>query len=138
MNNNVYIVWNDTYDLGIRIIDEQHRGIVSLINSFHFLSTNNFEKSVLLSVTESIFHYAIIHFSTEEKILRGTKYPDLQYHETLHDQLKKKSKFKASEVIKYDNPEIYLKFLKEWWLYHINVEDRKYIRHVIDFFKITH
>ncbi len=36
LNHNVFIVWEDKYNVGIPIIDEQHRGIVTTINSLHF------------------------------------------------------------------------------------------------------
>jgi len=36
MKNILYIVWSDNNSVGIPIIDEQHRGIISTINSLHF------------------------------------------------------------------------------------------------------
>jgi len=33
MENNLYIVWNQNNNVGIKIIDEQHRGTISTINS---------------------------------------------------------------------------------------------------------
>jgi hemerythrin len=32
----LYISWNRDYDLGIPIIDEQHRAIVATINTYHY------------------------------------------------------------------------------------------------------
>mgnify|MGYP002597985030 CR=1 FL=1 len=36
MNRPLYIVWSDAFDTGVAIIDEQHRGLVSLINTFFY------------------------------------------------------------------------------------------------------
>jgi len=36
MKNILYIVWSDNNELGIPIIDEQHRAIISTINSLHY------------------------------------------------------------------------------------------------------
>ncbi len=36
MSNDLYIIWHPDNDLGIPIIDEQHRGLVSAINSLHY------------------------------------------------------------------------------------------------------
>lgn len=32
----LFIVWSDMNETGIKIIDDQHRGIVSVINSLYF------------------------------------------------------------------------------------------------------
>jgi len=41
MNHNILIVWDSSFNLGIPIVDEQHRGIVSTINSLCFAIQNN-------------------------------------------------------------------------------------------------
>ena len=41
MNNNVFIVWKNSNDCGINIIDEQHRGIVSTINTLFYFKISD-------------------------------------------------------------------------------------------------
>jgi hemerythrin len=36
----------------------------------------------------------------------------------------------TQEAISYKEPELALKFLKEWWIGHINKEDKKYAPYV--------
>ena len=36
MGNLLYIVWNEKNNIGVPIIDEQHRGIVIAINSLYY------------------------------------------------------------------------------------------------------
>lgn len=40
MKGALCIVWSDTNNLGIPIIDEQHRGIISASNSLYFSMQN--------------------------------------------------------------------------------------------------
>ena len=37
--HNLYIIWEEGYNLGIPIIDEQHRAIVATINTYHYFVT---------------------------------------------------------------------------------------------------
>ena len=36
MIRSLYINWKDDFNIGIPVVDEQHRGLVVLINSFHY------------------------------------------------------------------------------------------------------
>ena len=39
----LYIRWNESNDLGIEIIDEQHRGVVSMFNSIGVIRLMSFD-----------------------------------------------------------------------------------------------
>lgn len=45
----ISIAWNGADNLGIRMLDEQHRGIVSTINSLYYPRRNNHTKELLYS-----------------------------------------------------------------------------------------
>lgn len=135
MNNMIYIVWNEHNNLGINIIDEQHKGIVSLINSLHFSIVENYSKETLRPIADSLKNYTAIHFKTELYLLQKTKYPELQSHKKLHDQLSAITLRTTVEADNQGDPLILLKFLKEWWLNHINTEDKKYVPHILECLK---
>jgi hemerythrin len=66
MKNTLYIVWNEYNNLGIAVIDEQHRGIVAIINSLHYFIQEGQGEDVLVPTLGMLEHYTRIHFLTEE------------------------------------------------------------------------
>ncbi len=130
MKNILYIVWNERNELGIPIIDEQHRGIVSTINSFHYFIQEKQGIDALKPTMNILEQYTRIHFKTEEAFLKEAGYTGIEVHISLHEGLMKRTREIAREATLYREPEIALKFLKEWWLGHINKEDKQYAPHV--------
>lgn len=127
MKNSLYIVWNETNNLGIPIIDEQHRGIVSTINTLYNFVELGKGLEALSPTLNIIDQYAILHFETEEFMLTQAGYPDCSQHFHLHEALVEKTKQVRFQATLDKDPKIALKFLREWWLNHINVEDRKFV-----------
>jgi len=123
-------VWTEKNNLGVPIIDEQHRGIVSTINSFHCFIQEGHGEEALKPTLIILEQYTSIHFRTEEALMKEAGYPDLEDHILLHHGLMKRTKEIVRGAASYKEPEITLKFLKEWWLGHINMEDRKYAPYV--------
>ncbi len=126
----LYIVWSEKNELGIPIIDEQHRGIVSTINSFHYFIQEGRGDEVLEPTLATLENYTKIHFATEEDLMQRAGFPDLDKHKALHRTLMKRTTDISRESIYLKDPDMALRFLKEWWLGHINVEDRKYSPYV--------
>jgi hemerythrin len=126
MKNMLYIVWRDESNLGIPIIDEQHRAIVTTINSLHYFIQEGRGLEALLPTFNILEQYTRIHFYTEEALMERADYTDLDKHIALHEELAKETKRIAREASSDKEPELALKFLKEWWLDHINGEDRHY------------
>ena len=132
----LYIVWAERNQLGIPIIDEQHRGIVSTINSFHYFIQEGRGDEILEPTLATLENYTKIHFATEEDLMQRAGFPDLDKHKALHRTLMKRTTDISRESIYLKDPDMALKFLKEWWLGHINVEDRKYSPYVRKLAKI--
>ena len=130
MKNTLYIVWNEYNNLGIAIIDEQHRGIVATINSLHYFIQEGQGEDVMNPTLSMLEHYTKVHFLTEEALMKKTGYPAFDEHVTLHGELMKRTRAIAREASLGKDPETVFKFLKEWWLGHINGEHRKYAPHV--------
>jgi len=127
----MYIIWNQNSETGIPIIDEQHRGIISTINSLHYFIQNGQGQDIIEPTLIMLKQYTTIHFKTEESLLIKAKYPNLEEHFALHKKLGEKTKMFSLLGNKTQDSELVLQFLKEWWLGHINQEDRKYIPFVM-------
>ena len=123
---NMYITWNKENELGIPIIDEQHRGAVATINSLFYFMQDERGLDALRPTLNVLDQYTIIHFETEEALLKQKGYPDLEAHVLLHKELIEKMGHVMREAIAQSDPKVVLTFLKQWWMDHINEEDRKY------------
>ncbi len=127
MKNNLYIVWSDTNEIGIPIIDEQHRGIISTINSLYYFIQSGHGPEIIKPTMIMLEQYTAVHFETEEALLAEVRYLALEEHILLHKGLVRKTKKLSINANRDKDSDMVLKFLKEWWLGHINTEDRKYV-----------
>ena len=126
MKNVLYIVWSDNNKLGIPIIDEQHRGIVSTINSLHYFMQTGHGREIIKPTLITVQQYTDIHFRTEEALMTEAGYPAFDEHAKLHRELMDKTRRLSVDANRHKDPIEVLRFLKGWWLAHISKEDRKY------------
>lgn len=124
----LFIVWTDKNNLNIPIIDEQHRGIVSIINSLHYFIKQGTGFQVMLPIIIIMEQYSIIHFEAEQQLLKKYEYPDYDKHFLLHANLRENIKAIKSQSFLSKDTDAAINFLKNWWINHINVEDKKYER----------
>ena len=127
LEHKLYIAWNDSNCIGIPIIDEQHRSIVSIINSIHYFVEKHRELDVLESIIDMMVQYTVIHFTTEEAMLKEAGYPAIAEHTLFHEQPIRQLQSVSYEATEDCDVGPLLKLLKAWWLSHINHEDRKYV-----------
>ena len=127
---NLYITWKTENELGIPIIDEQHRGAVATINSLFYFMQEDRGMEALRPTLSVLEQYTKIHFETEEEIMKREGYPDFEAHVLLHRDLVKQMAEVMRQAITQSDPKIVLAFLKDWWMDHINKQDRKYAIHM--------
>ena len=129
--HNVFIIWKPEYNLGIPIIDEQHRGIVTIINSLHFGMENNYVKGILTPTIEMMNSYVRVHFQVEENYIEQIDFPNAKKHRELHDELSSKLANTGRASLLDKNPYQFMDFLKKWWIDHICIEDLKFRDYLI-------
>jgi len=122
----LYIVWSKENELGIPIVDEQHRGIVSTINSFYYFIQQGHGAEALSPTLNILGQYTKLHFRAEEALMERAKYAAVEEHLALHKELVKKMTILARDLISREDANSLLQLLKDWWMGHINLEDRKY------------
>jgi hemerythrin len=130
LNHSILIVWQPSYDLGIPIIDEQHRGIVSTINSLCYAIQNKHGIEMLRPVIGMVNEYTRIHFEIEEDFHKKCGYPDLEKHRILHKELTQALSHTSQDSIWNKDPQEFLAFLKEWWINHICKEDHAFSQYL--------
>ncbi|MCP4143693.1 MAG: bacteriohemerythrin [bacterium] len=131
-----FIIWNNSYSIGIESIDQEHQTLVAMMNDLHdAMQQNNLEeKDVLKDILDSLLSYTATHFNNEENYFDQFEYPDTDSHKKEHaDFIKKVSRFKirfdkGEEALSYE----IMVFLKDWLLNHIKFSDKKYAQFFID------
>ena len=124
----LFIKWHKRNETGIALIDEQHRGIVSIINTFYYMMGKRVNNRMLYScISDTLKNYSRIHFITEEEFMEVLEYEHVEQHKELHRQLTQEIERIEIHGIRDNDAKPLLEFLKKWWLEHINEKDMLYV-----------
>ena len=130
LRRNVFIVWKPEYLLSIPIIDEQHRGIVTIINSLHYGMQSDYVKNMLAPIIDMMYSYTHIHFQIEENYLQKIHSPSADRHKTLHLELASKLTQAQRDSLMDKDHHQFMDFLKQWLINHICKEDLIFLEHL--------
>jgi len=130
----MFIEWNKDYELGIAQIDEQHKHLIDLINKLDGARHSHSPKECIEKVFLELINYSNYHFTLEERAMKNENYSRLDLHISSHDLFvqyihkcyyknKKNDYFAISDA---------LKFLSDWIVDHIMVEDRNFTMILLD------
>lgn len=124
--------WNETYNIGIEVIDNQHRQILDYINALEQVK-NTGQRDKIKEVLEDLIDYTQSHFSFEENLLEQVSYQYLPSHRGIHELFVKRLndyrlKFEKGEAIEND---LY-RLLSKWLINHIQHDDQDYVDAVRD------
>jgi len=129
-----YLQWKADYNVGIESIDNQHRKLVSLINSLQtaidYSTGERYEREAL----EALVDYTRTHFKYEESLLEQNDYPGFAEHRAEHERMiVKVGQLMDSYLDDQDNAlQDANAFLKDWLISHINGTDKQYSQFLID------
>lgn len=119
--------WNDSYLLGIPMIDNQHKKFFVILDNLVTLNQKQ-EKSEMHSLINELQNYVIYHFQTEEDLMVKSQSPNIDLHVMEHELFRKKvEEFHHS----YYNNNVELlnemiSFMRKWLLIHIGGTDTEY------------
>jgi len=123
------VQWQNSYSVGIRLVDEQHMELIRLTNKLfsNCLAGQDRSKSTFLDTIHEAVDYTGYHFGTEEKIMERIHYPDMYRHKKEHadfvrEVFTKVDDFKAGKLLTSLS---FVYFLRDWVLHHIAVSDKK-------------
>jgi len=124
------VQWSPTFSVGVKIIDDQHKGLLNLVNDMfnHVTGDVASERAYFSKVIQEAVQYVKVHFSTEEKIMIHTNFPGYLEHKKAHDAfvLAVVENIKNYESSKRLALSDFTRFLKEWILTHIAIMDKQY------------
>jgi hemerythrin len=125
-----YLEWCGLFEIGIEMIDEQHKKLFNIANDFiDIVSTKQVDRDVAFQTLNALTRYAQSHFRVEEDAARTNGFPAAELekltniHEKLiqeifdlHTRLTKADHFNINEI---------KQFIDDWLIMHVLVEDRK-------------
>jgi len=132
VNSNL-VTWSPTYAVGVKIIDDQHKGLLNLVNDMynHVADDGKSEQLYFQKIIQEAVKYVKVHFATEERILRATNYKGYAEHKREHDAfiLTVVDNIRAFEAGR-QNLISFTHFLKDWILTHIAIMDKQYFEYL--------
>jgi hemerythrin len=125
-----HVTWSNTYSMGVKLIDDQHKGLLDFVNDLfsHASGNEKEERAYFTEVIQQAVQYIKEHFQAEERLMIGTKFPGYAEHKKAHDEftltvVKSVKDFESGKRLVLEK---FAYFLKDWILSHIAVMDVQY------------
>ena len=121
------VQWTDDFSVGIPEIDDQHRGLIALVNRVYSAVINKASSSEVEEIVHALEHYTLQHFADEERYMIHARYPKFGVHKAVHDQFvervaAEKDRLKAGFPLDID----IVHFLRDWLINHILRMDKEF------------
>lgn len=118
------IEWNEQFDTGIDVIDQQHRRIVEYINQLDDLRLKDNSRDEIAMLINNLVDYTMTHFAFEESLQEEANYPYIAAHKKVHDQFRERVAEYQARFNKGENVTRLLNsMLVTWLLNHIKRDD---------------
>ena len=121
-----YITWKDYYSVNDPSLDAEHKRIIQYINDVYAALKNpTQDAAVTKQVLDKLVQYTCSHFDHEEARMREIGYPNFEAHKAQHDDLRRRTVGLRTNVTLVTARDV-LVFLKDWFVNHIQGEDKLY------------
>lgn len=121
-----HLAWTSELEIGIEVIDNQHRRIVDYINALHDASITKDRKQIGY-VIEQLIEYTLSHFAFEEELQEQAGYPFVKAHQKVHQLFARRvGEFQQRFELGEDVSEPLLTLLRTWLINHIRRDDADY------------
>lgn len=120
-----FLSWRNDYEVGVPLIDKEHRRLFELVNEFHEAYLRGESRKEIPKVLNQLVAYSEEHFQHEEGLMSDNDYPDIDRHRQLHSELIT-SVFEINEKFAKDPSRASaetLQFVKDWLHDHILHDD---------------
>ncbi len=129
-----FIRWKESYSVGNKLIDDDHKKLLGMINQLQTAAHYQTDESLIESTLSDLIDYTKYHFSREEKLMEENSYPDFNDHVKEHKEMINRintfiSEYRDDKSRTIDNIVL---FLKTWLINHINGSDQKYSPYLKD------
>ncbi|GMQ99360.1 MAG: hypothetical protein BMS9Abin18_0177 [Zetaproteobacteria bacterium] len=127
--------WTDNYLVNIYKVDDQHKALFATAAKLYKLLLGHEDLKEIDKIFSSLIRQTLVHFQTEEELMKTHGYPDYPHHKELHDILVQQLKDMQSsqqtiKSLNYLQPWIerleVADYLSGWLINHIIDEDKKF------------
>ena len=80
--------WNDSYSVGVKSIDEQHRVWIERLNNLSAAIEAHQEARHISKTLDFMMDYVEFHFAAEERLMEARNYPALAQHKLEHQKFR--------------------------------------------------
>jgi len=134
--SNQQFVWQDRYNIGVEIIDREHKKLFSIMNKL--LSFNDNDEKSRWAYQEGVKFFkghAMKHFAEEEVYMASIGYEGFETHRRLHDIFRKKTLPEIEKELNATNysqeaMEHFLGVCAGWLIGHTMTEDRAIVGNI--------
>lgn len=124
-------VWTEQLNIGIDVIDQQHRRIVEYINQLDDARSNGYSRDEIGNLINELVDYTISHFGFEESLQEEAGYPFIKAHKKVHDLFAQRvSDFQTRFNQGEDVTKALNSLLVTWLFNHIKRDDADYVQAV--------
>jgi hemerythrin-like metal-binding protein len=117
--------WSEKMSVGVPMFDEEHRGLIGLINALSDIVCSGAGPDEACAVFDRLVQYTVSHFRNEEAFLKSIRYPDLESHIREHERLTR-TVMELNKDRQAVFPDNVAEFLISWLNDHIQGSDKKY------------
>ncbi len=118
------IEWNDGLSLGVKMIDNDHKRLLEIINELSIAISGNKTKEVIDDVFSDLEKYAMEHFHREESFIKKHNSSQLDKHILEHESFKVKIPELKTKLLKDNSAaQDVVLYLIDWLFEHILIED---------------
>jgi hemerythrin-like metal-binding protein len=122
------IVWEARFSVGVERLDEQHKGLIRIINQ---LEAAQQEGGMMARVISDLRAYVNSHFREEEAMLQAAGYADFESHRKQHKAFEEwlksvETAYNSGYSEALDMAESISAYLHDWLINHILTSDMAY------------
>jgi hemerythrin-like metal-binding protein len=131
MNSDAELIrWGPELELGIALLDAQHRSLVDLANRLYEELKKEKQGEEARHAVSELFGYSATHFADEEEYFRQFNFPSLEKHSAAHAAFVARAAEFEDRLLNGSPAETLelLSFLQAWIKRHIGSEDRELVR----------
>ena len=128
------LVWNDRYDLGVDIIDKEHRKLFRILNKlFEFGQQEEKSQWVCQEAVKYFKDHALQHFQDEEDYMASIDYDGLKMHKRIHENFREitlPALEKELDLAEYSESAVnhFLGVCAGWLIGHTMTEDQAIVK----------
>lgn len=130
----VFFKWSDDYSVNIPAIDEQHQGLINILNRLFIAVSKREGYKVAAGIFDDLVAYTQTHFALEERLMEEAKYADFKQHKEEHEKLIAQLDDLSRKFMLEEKPIYFvmLSFLRSWLKEHILGCDIRYATAIQD------